>query len=187
MLLALSRSVAEFEPRRHLADGGSTTRPAGLEEVARAFRLSTRPAQTRKPGGGACDTHNRTQLYSKCRCACRRHQRCHCGERRLRNVAVFWAALGPAAAGLYMVTWGAGGQAQWRARINQVWSPLSGPSSPKRRPLRRFPPRCQSRSRQYRQFRAGHAGMRRAAAIPRSAGKPRTFCLPPARNKVLGA
>ena len=42
MLLALSRSVAEFEPRRHLADGGSTTRPAGLEEVARAFRRALR-------------------------------------------------------------------------------------------------------------------------------------------------
>jgi hypothetical protein len=34
-------------------------------------------------------------------CACRRHQDCHCGERRLRNVADFWAALGQAAACLY--------------------------------------------------------------------------------------
>jgi hypothetical protein len=29
------------------------------------------------------------QLYLECYCACRRYQDCHCGERRLRYVAVF--------------------------------------------------------------------------------------------------
>jgi len=34
------------------------------------------------------------------------------GKRRLRYVCVFWAALGQAAACLYLVTWGAGRKAQ---------------------------------------------------------------------------
>jgi hypothetical protein len=35
------------------------------------------------------------------------------GKRRLRYVCVFWAALGQAAACLYLVTWGADPKAQW--------------------------------------------------------------------------
>jgi hypothetical protein len=35
------------------------------------------------------------------------------GKRRLRYVCVFWAALGQAAACLYLMTWGAGRKAQW--------------------------------------------------------------------------
>ena len=35
------------------------------------------------------------------------------GKRRLRYVCVFWAALGQAAACLYLVSWGAGPKAQW--------------------------------------------------------------------------
>src|SRR6266852_2965567 len=47
-------------------------------------------------------------------CACRRHQGCHSRKRRLRYVADFWAALGQAAACLYLVRWGVGRKAQWR-------------------------------------------------------------------------
>src|SRR6266498_4100268 len=36
------------------------------------------------------------------------------GERRLRNVADFWAVLGQAAACLYSVMWGVGRKEQWR-------------------------------------------------------------------------
>jgi hypothetical protein len=36
-------------------------------------------------------------------CACRRHQRCHCRERRIRYIAACWAALGQAAACLYLL------------------------------------------------------------------------------------
>ena len=35
------------------------------------------------------------------------------GKRRLRYVCVFWAALGQAAACLYLITWGSGRKAQW--------------------------------------------------------------------------
>jgi len=41
------------------------------------------------------------EALSDCCCACRRHQNClYLEERRLRYVAVFWAALGRATAGL---------------------------------------------------------------------------------------
>ena len=39
--------------------------------------------------GCLSSTRIRTQLYLECYCACRRYQDCHCGERRLRYVAVF--------------------------------------------------------------------------------------------------
>ena len=160
MLLALSRSVAEFEPRLHLADGGATTRPAGLEEVARAFRLSmrgTRPAQAARRGClrhpqpdatlfevSLClptapalllwgtETSERRRFLGSSRASSCRHVHGHVGCPGVKHNG------GP--------------------RINQVWSLLSGPSSPKRRPLRRFSPRCQSRSRQHRQFRARMRG-----------------------------
>jgi hypothetical protein len=190
MLLALSRSVAEFEPRRHLADGGSTTRPAGLEEVARAFRLSTRPAQTRKPGGGACDTHNRTQLYSKCRCACRRHQRCHCGERRLRNVAVFWAALGPAAAGTYMVTWGARGSSTMAGpELIKCGAFCQGPARQKGGHCAAFP-RVAKADQDNIASSGPECGDEAGWVVPRSREAPgdhEHLAFPPGRNKVLGA
>ena len=37
------------------------------------------------------------------------------GKRRLRYVCVFWAALGQAAACLYLMKWGLGRKAQWLA------------------------------------------------------------------------
>ena len=40
-------------------------------------------------------------LFSECYCASRWHYRCHCRERRLRYVAVFWATLGQVATCLY--------------------------------------------------------------------------------------
>ena len=38
------------------------------------------------------------------------------GKRRLRYVCVFWAALGQAAACLYLTKWGLGRKAQWLAK-----------------------------------------------------------------------
>jgi hypothetical protein len=58
----------------------------------------------------------RMQLYLECYCACRRHQGCHCMKRKLRYVADFWAALGQAAACLYLVMWGVGRKEQWRIK-----------------------------------------------------------------------
>jgi hypothetical protein len=62
--------------------------------VSFAFRREARALRRQAPA--RCLRHRtRRQLYTKCRCAHRRHQRCHCGERRLRNVAVFWTASSP--------------------------------------------------------------------------------------------
>jgi hypothetical protein len=43
------------------------------------------------------------RLFLECYCARRWHQRCRCGERRLRYVAAFWAALGQVATRPQMV------------------------------------------------------------------------------------
>jgi hypothetical protein len=91
----------------------STTRPAALKELAWLWPFDARDARCL---GRATNVGVRapTPKVTLLNCACRRHQDCHCGERRLRNVADFWAALGQAAACLYLSMWGVGRKEQWR-------------------------------------------------------------------------
>jgi hypothetical protein len=73
-----------------------------------------RAARTRTGCGGAYGTRIRTQLYFKCVIVPADGTRAAtAGKRRLRYVCVFWAALGQAAAYLYLATWGADPKAQW--------------------------------------------------------------------------
>jgi hypothetical protein len=67
----------------------------------------------RADGRGCLMAPRRTWLYCSL-CACRRHQRCHCRERRIRYVAACWAALGQAAACLYLLCGVSGVKKQWR-------------------------------------------------------------------------
>ena len=55
------------------------------------------------------------RLFLECYCASRWHHRRHCTERRLRYVAVFWAALnqGNLLVSIY-ASGGIGTKAQWR-------------------------------------------------------------------------
>jgi hypothetical protein len=88
--------------------------PLACRMKERAREGGVRKQCTGAPRAGAHGTRIQTQLYLECYCACRRHQDCHCGKRRLRNVADFWAALGQAAACLCLVMWGVERKEQWR-------------------------------------------------------------------------
>jgi hypothetical protein len=178
MLLALlGLSVAEFEPRLHLAEDGSTTRRIG--ESCMSFRLSmrgTRPAQAHKPGGGACGTRIRTQLYSKCRCACRRHQRCHCGERSFGTSPFFGQFSGKQLPARIWHVGCRGVKHNGGPSFNQVRSLLSGLNSPRGA----LPKQIKTIS----PVRGRNAGMRRAGSCrhPEKRRRPRAFCPPAGRN-----
>jgi hypothetical protein len=62
---------------------------------------------------GRIRAHKRKSVFQTVMSAGRWHYHCRCGERRLRYVAVFWAALG-ASRGLASIyfTWGAGRNVQ---------------------------------------------------------------------------
>jgi hypothetical protein len=63
---------------------------------------------------GAWGIRIRTQLYLQCYCACRRHQDCHCGKRRVRYVAALFGQLsGKPLLCPYLMKWGLGRKAQW--------------------------------------------------------------------------
>jgi hypothetical protein len=94
--------------------------------MASAFGGKEHAAQARAGASADC-TRIRTKLYLKCCRACRRHQGCRCRKRRLRYVTDFWAALGQAAACLYLVRWGVGRKAQWRVEKLIAGQGAAGP------------------------------------------------------------
>ena len=99
-----------------------------------AFSGKERAPRKARVGGSADGTRIRAKLYLRCCRACRRHQGCHCRKRRLRYVTDFWAALGQAAACLYLSGGVSGakhnGGSAGHGGIFQLLTSLFGPSVP---------------------------------------------------------